>query len=120
MWQVLQSQPYTEKVDVYSWALIAWQLAADYVPFKGMGKDEFVRKVGGDAFVFFLILFCSHDCVWARQVCKLHDRPMLDRSWPKDFAALLTACWDHDPCRRPPFEAVVKALTAMLQRSGRA
>jgi len=56
--------------------------------------------------------------VW--QVCKLHDRPMLDRSWPKDFAALLTACWDHDPCKRPPFEAVVKALTAMLQRSGRA
>jgi len=57
LWQVLQNQPYTEKVDVYSWALIAWQLAADYVPFKGMGKDEFVRKVGRCAFVFFLILF---------------------------------------------------------------
>ena len=42
---MLQSLPYTEKVDVYSWALIAWQLAADYVPFKGLGKDEFTRKV---------------------------------------------------------------------------
>ena len=45
--QVLQSQPYTEKVDMYSWALIAWQLAADYVPFKGVGIDEFRHRVRG-------------------------------------------------------------------------
>ena len=58
--------------------------------------------------------------VGVQQVCKLHNRPVIDHKWPKDFAALLTACWDHDPCQRPPFEAVVKALTAMLQRAGRA
>ena len=35
----------TEKVDVYSFGIMVWQMATDNVPFKGMTRDDFIARV---------------------------------------------------------------------------
>lgn len=84
-------KPYTEKVDVYSYGILIWQMARDKVPFKGLNKDEFLKNVsiGG-------------------------ERPKLDSSWPSGFSSLLTKCWHQDPSQRPSFCHIVEELNRLI------
>lgn len=93
--EVALRQPYSEKVDVYSFGIMVWQMARDRVPFKGMDKEEFMRKVvvGG-------------------------ERPKLDRSWPPGFSALLTSCWEPVPALRLSFAQVVAELGKLMDGGG--
>jgi serine/threonine protein kinase len=84
-------KPYNEKVDVYSYGILVWQMARDRVPFKGLSKDEFLKNisVGG-------------------------ERPKLDSSWPSAFSNLLTRCWHEDVLQRPSFQSIVEELDRMI------
>eukprot|EP01031_Cornospumella_fuschlensis_P025890 gene25890-31264_t len=89
--EVALRQPYTEKVDVYSFGIMLWQMARDRVPFKGYNKDNFIKQVviGG-------------------------ERPKLDSSWPHAFTDLLTRCWYKDAKVRPSFEAIKGELDILI------
>ena len=93
--EVAQRKPYNEKADVYSFGIMAWQMARDKVPFKGMNRDEFMKAVvnGG-------------------------DRPSLDKAWPVGFNNLLTACWHFDPQCRPSFGQISTELTKLIEDLG--
>lgn len=84
-------KPYTEKVDVYSYGILVWQMARDRVPFKGLNKEEFLRNVSSGG-----------------------ERPKLDSSWPPAFSNLLTRCWHQDPLQRPTFANVIEELDRMI------
>ena len=89
--EVALREPYTEKVDVYSFGIMVWQMAKDKVPFTGMGKKAFIENVvvGG-------------------------LRPKLDKSWPSGFCRLLTDCWQRDPSSRPSFAMIVLDLDRLI------
>lgn len=87
--------PYTEKVDVYSWAIVVWQMARDRIPFKGLNRDEFFQLVVADG-----------------------ERPKLDKTWPPAFSDLLTQCWHKEPLRRPSFEVISLELDKLLKTTG--
>lgn len=89
--EVALRQPYSEKVDVYSYAIMIWQMARDRTPFKGFNKDIFMK-----------------------QVVKYNDRPKLDSSWPPAFSELLVDCWSRDPARRPSFTQVKQRLDKLI------
>jgi serine/threonine protein kinase len=93
--EVAQRMPYTEKVDVYSFGIMVWQMARDRVPFKGLNKEEFFRNVvrGG-------------------------ERPKLDKSWPSGFSDLLISCWDKDPRNRPSFAVIAMQLNQLIGQAG--
>ena len=60
--EVAMRKTYNEKVDVYSYGIMVWQMARDRVPFKGLSKIEFFSTVvNGD------------------------HRPPLDRAWPTRY-----------------------------------
>lgn len=88
--EVALRKPYTEKVDVYSFGVMVWQMAKDRVPFKGMNKTEF------------------HD-----KIVMKNERPKIDKSWPKGFSNLLTACWNPNPSLRPSFHQIIRELNAL-------
>ena len=85
--EVMLCKTYNEKVDVYSFAVILWQMATGKIPYEGATKDEFIKFVGKKGF-----------------------RPELARHWPKAFKELLVACWSPDFIVRPSFDAVVMVL----------
>lgn len=89
--EVALRKPYTEKSDIYSFGIMFWQMARDRIPFKGMTRDDFMKKiaVGG-------------------------ERLKLDKSWPQGFTSLLTACWHSNPSSRPSFAQVIIDLNKLL------
>ena len=89
--EVALRQPYNEKVDVYSYGILVWQMAKDKVPFKGMNRADFMN-----------------------QVVRKGVRPKIDKTWPKDFVDLLESCWHVDFTQRPSFEMVSHSLTRQL------
>lgn len=89
--EVALRMPYNEKVDVYSYGILLWQMAKDKVPFKGMNRADFMN-----------------------QVVRKGVRPKIDKSWPKDFVDLLESCWHLDFTQRPSFEMVSHSLTRQL------
>lgn len=43
--EVALSQPYTEKVDIYSFGVILWQLLTGQTPFADLSEEEYIEKV---------------------------------------------------------------------------
>lgn len=93
--EVALREPYTEKVDVYSFGIMLWQMARDSLPFAGLGKTAFMQDV-----------------------VRGNLRPKLDRSWPEGFCNLLTSCWDRDPMKRPVFAQVMAELGSLMEMEG--
>ena len=92
--EVALRQIYSEKVDVYSFGIMLWQMAADKVPFKGMSKDDFMQRV-----------------------IRNGERPEISMFWPSWLATLLQICWSPSPALRPSFAIVVQQLDLMNRRS---
>lgn len=92
--EVALREPYSEKVDVYSFGIMLWQMARDSVPFSGLGKTAFMQEV-----------------------VRGNLRPKLDRAWPEGFSRLLTNCWAREPEKRPSFAIILRDLKALMNVS---
>eukprot|EP00243_Klebsormidium_subtile_P005559 TRINITY_DN2239_c0_g1_i1.p2 TRINITY_DN2239_c0_g1~~TRINITY_DN2239_c0_g1_i1.p2 ORF type:complete len:183 (-),score=60.74 TRINITY_DN2239_c0_g1_i1:396-920(-) len=88
--EVIDHRPYTRKVDVYSFSIVAWEILTMKLPFEGF---SFVQL--------------------AHAVVANNARPPL-ASIPKPLADILERCWDPAPDRRPDFNTVVKWLEDVL------
>lgn len=77
--------PYNEKVDVYSYGMILWELLTGKAPFMGWNEIELARAV-------------------------VHEgkRPDIPAKTPEKLASLITACWSADPNDRPSMSDIVK------------
>ena len=91
--EVVLCKPYTEKVDVYSFAIVFWTIARNEEPFAGFNVASHKQRVaiGG-------------------------ERPKLKKSWPDDFKCLLTECWHPDSTRRPDFGQISNRLSKIILR----
>ena len=89
--EMLLRQPYTEKVDVYSFGLVVWAMARNDAPYKGLGRRAHYDRVVLN-----------------------HERPAMPAHWPQAFRDLLASCWHADPRRRPAFPDVSNRLAELL------
>lgn len=89
--EVAQSRPYSEKVDVYSFGMLVWQMAKDRVFKQGMKWADFMKDVVIDG-----------------------ERPKVEKAWPTAFSCLLEACWDADPAIRPSFDRILEVLDSVI------
>jgi len=91
--EILQNKEYDEKADVYSFAIILWEICTRQFPF-----DEFNIK-------------------W---VYVLEDkiitglRPTIPATCPQRFSALISQCWDAQPTARPSFDEIVTVIEEMI------
>mmetsp|Transcript_50071 Transcript_50071/g.98936 ORF Transcript_50071/g.98936 Transcript_50071/m.98936 type:complete len:245 (+) Transcript_50071:3-737(+) len=88
--EIFQSLSYDEKVDVYSYAMLLYEVILRRVPFVEIAdKKEIANRV------------------------KRGERPSLAESpgdCPSMLQSLIRLCWHQDPCRRPDFEHVDQYL----------
>lgn len=82
-------EQYTEKCDVYSFAILLTEMATRNRPYAGLAPSVVLAGVSGGTL-----------------------RPSLPEGVPPAIAALAAACWSHDPQRRPGFTAVLAALSS--------
>ena len=91
--EIMRNEEYTEKVDVYSFGVMMWELAAR--------KDFF-----GD------IKFMS---ALENRIIE-GDRPPIPIDTPIEFADLIRLCWHNNPDRRPSFTDIVEQLAAGIKK----
>jgi len=93
--EVALCEPYDERADVYSFAIILWQMAAKAVPFAG------VAAVGGiEGFI--------------ERVARQGLRPPLPPKWPAALRQTLATCWEAEVPRRATICAALPALESLL------
>ncbi|EFJ49174.1 hypothetical protein VOLCADRAFT_90042 [Volvox carteri f. nagariensis] len=95
--EVVLGQPYNEKVDVFSFGVILFEVLNR----KLMLVDEIKNDPRKDAQAY------------AERVAR-GFRPEIPRRWPDQLRELITLCWAQDPHLRPNFTAVVDMLEEVV------
>ncbi|CAM9840951.1 unnamed protein product [Chrysoparadoxa australica] len=91
------------EADVYSYAIILWELATKRVPW----ADVFPEGTQGQR-------ICA-----IGMACEDGVRPVIPNSLPVGMVALIENCWDDDPACRPTFTAILRGLEAREWRGKR-
>ncbi len=79
--EVIASQKYSEKADVFSYGIILWEIASREPPFKHLSGLQVSLEV------------LNNDL-----------RPPIPKKTPEPFAKLMRKCWDREPSKRPSFK----------------
>lgn len=87
-------EKYNEKCDVYSFAIILWQMISMEIPFKLYTMKSLRAKV------------------WNGE----NKRPMVGEHWPVPIKSLLRRSWSKDITQRPSFSQISKILRSECVR----
>lgn len=88
--EVAQSKPYNQKVDVYSYGVILWEMMSKKKPFKKFGMEKYQELV-----------------------VKQGERPKIPTTWPTSFSDLIKECWSADIQERPNFSEIYSRLYSL-------
>jgi serine/threonine protein kinase len=89
--EIVRLEPYTNKVDVYSFGIMLWQLFTRDEPYPG-------REAGMDL---------------AMEVAFEGLRPVVPSFCPQEYSDLMKQCWADKPDDRPDFGQIQERLTQM-------
>ena len=84
--EMFKSNDYTEKVDIYAFAMLLWEILTEKIPF----KDKQGVQVG--------LAVCDG------------LRPSLPSDTPPPLKEMITACWQDAPEGRPDFNTIYEAF----------
>ena len=90
--EVIEHKPYTEKADVFSFAVVLWELLTCRVPYSEMTPLQ--AAVG---------------------VVQKGLRPGIPSNTPPALGQLMEACWAQDATHRPSFKDLAPRLQLMLE-----
>jgi len=88
--EVLREERVTHKLDVYSFAIILWEMLSRELPYNGLTFQEMVTGVS-----------------------KNHLRPPIPQHARTEVADLISRCWADGAEERPDFCSVSESLLAM-------
>lgn len=85
--EILQNLRFTEKCDVYSFAVIVWEAMAWSEPYPNMSSKQVMKEVAMRGL-----------------------RPPVPKDCPAAFRALLGRCWTEQPQDRPSFPDILDQM----------
>jgi serine/threonine protein kinase len=91
--EMVCNHPYTEKADVYSFAICLWEMYTKRIPYSDLGLSPKRLVV---------------------EVVKAHLRPSIPDTCPRRYANMLQRAWSWLPDDRPTFQWLADELEEML------
>jgi len=85
--ELLMGEDYTEKVDVYAFGIILWELGTGELPYAGLDSVQLALAVTTKSL-----------------------RPPIPNVWPPTLVNLIQSCWHQDPHMRPNFSEILNQL----------
>ncbi|XP_021926576.1 mitogen-activated protein kinase kinase kinase 13 isoform X3 [Zootermopsis nevadensis] len=82
--EIIRSEPYSEKVDIWSYGVVLWELLTCETPYKDVGSSAIMYGVGS----YSLHLPIPSTC-------------------PEGFRLLVKQCWNAKPRNRPSFKNIL-------------
>jgi serine/threonine protein kinase len=93
--EVAMGQGYNVKTDVYSLAVVLYEIMSLETPYETIYNREMHQYL----------------------VCEGQQRPEIHAEWPQDLQDLLGSGWTHEPSKRPTMHAVFLKLSKMADRA---
>ncbi|KAL1371622.1 hypothetical protein HN51_001854 [Arachis hypogaea] len=90
--EMIKEKHHTKKVDVYSFAIVLWELLTGLTPFENMTPEQAAFAV-------------THK----------NARPPLPCDCPWAFSNLINKCWSSNPKKRPHFDEIVTILESYIE-----
>lgn len=113
--EVLKGERFGEGCDIYSFAIILWEMAAWCEPYEGLNSVEVCSTPHGPrrthAHSFADCLFA--DCLFFPLLMQVTRgvvrgmRPRVPDDCPPELGHLMEQCWQEDHLARPPFDRVL-------------
>ena len=91
--ELLEDNTFTEKSDVYSYAIVLWEIWSRQVPWRGLQPVQVTRKV-----------------------VDKRERPPVPPAMPAELRELMVRAWAHLPADRPDFAEISSKLKASRPR----
>ena len=91
--ELLEDNIFTEKSDVYSYAIVLWEIWDRGVPWRGLKPVQITR-----------------------QVVDKHQRPPVPPAMPAELRKLMVCAWAHQPGARPSFKEIAAAVRVSTPR----
>ncbi|KAK4744343.1 hypothetical protein SAY87_010655 [Trapa incisa] len=85
--EMIKEKHHTKKVDVYSFAIVLWEILTALIPFDDMTPEQA-----------------------AFAVCQKNARPPMPSHCPEALQHLISRCWSSNPNKRPHFDEIVSIL----------
>ncbi|KAL3633387.1 hypothetical protein CASFOL_022914 [Castilleja foliolosa] len=86
-----EKKHYNNKVDVYSFGIVLWELLTNRMPFEGMSNLQAAYAAAFKA-----------------------ERPSVPEDTPAELAYIIQSCWVEDPNMRPSFSQIIRMLNEFL------
>lgn len=90
--EIVRQEAYSEKADVFSFAIILWELLTRSEPYAGQDGLALAYAVANDGL-----------------------RPPIPAYCPAEWAALMVRSWDDDPAVRPSFDELQRELLRLAR-----
>eukprot|EP00128_Syssomonas_multiformis_P012870 Colp12_sorted_trinity150504_noHs@18691 len=91
--EILTYSKYNHKVDVYSYAVVMWEVLTRKQPYEGLKTMQVAIKVTEGM------------------------RPPIPPNTPPSFSALINKCWHQSPDERPDFKDILEDFKVMIEES---
>ncbi|XP_043286954.1 mitogen-activated protein kinase kinase kinase 12 isoform X2 [Venturia canescens] len=85
--EIIRNEPCSEKVDIWSYGVVLWELLSGEIPYKDVDSSAIIWGVGNNS---------------------LHLP--IPASWPEGFGYLIELCWKAEPRKRPSFGLIESHL----------
>jgi len=88
--ELLKGEDYDEKVDVYAYGIILWEIGTGELPFSNLDTMQIAVTVVTKGL-----------------------RPVIPPQWPPSLKELIQQCWHEKPSQRPSFDAILVRLDSL-------